>query len=276
MAAVIEKKYCADVKVKVEGRLIQFQIDIGVSVNVLDKNDLPKIESKIKVERTDKKIFPYSSRLPLPLLGKFQATVETKDKFEIVTFYIAKHTSNCMGSLLGLRSAVALGLMSIVNNIEKREEADQNNSKLSEILKHYTPSVLCKEVGKMKDVSVSLSIDPAVRPVAMKHRRIPFHLRPKVEKEIEKLLDADIIEMVDEPTDWVSSVVIGNKSNGDIRICVDMAEANKAIKRVHHVILTIEDIKYKVNGATYFSKIDLNKDYHQLELDLASRNLTTF
>ena len=52
---------------------------------------------------------------------------------------------------------------------------------------------MCNKVGKMKNFSVSLSIDPEV-----KHRRIPFHLRNKVEKEIERLLDADIIEMVDD------------------------------------------------------------------------------
>ena len=55
-----------------------------------------------------------------------------------------------------------------------------------------------------------------------------------------------------------------------------MTEPNKSIKRIHHVIPTIDDIKYKVNGAVYFSKIDLNKGYHQLELEPNSRNITTF
>ena len=82
--------------------------------------------------------------------------------------------------------------------------------------------------------------------------------------------------MIDEPTGWVSPVVIANKPDGNIRLCVDMTEPNKAIKRVHHVIPTIDDIKYKVNGAIIFSKIDLNKGYHQLELEPASRNITTF
>ena len=55
-----------------------------------------------------------------------------------------------------------------------------------------------------------------------------------------------------------------------------MTEANKAIRRVHHVIPTVDDLKYDVNGATVFSKIDLNKGYHQLELSPESRNITTF
>ena len=38
---------------------------------------------------------------------------------------------------------------------------------------------------------------------------------------------------------------------------------------------TVDDIRYQINGAMYFSKIDLTKGYHQLELDPESRNLTT-
>ena len=74
------------------------------------------------------------------------------------------------------------------------------------------------------------------KPVAMNHRRIPFHFRSKVKKEINRLLKADVIEKIEEPTGWVSPVVIGNKPNGHIRLCVDMTEPNKSIKRIHHVI----------------------------------------
>ena len=55
-----------------------------------------------------------------------------------------------------------------------------------------------------------------------------------------------------------------------------MREANKAIKRVRHVIPTIDEIRHRFNGATYFSKIDLKNAYHQLELHPLSRDITTF
>ena len=55
-----------------------------------------------------------------------------------------------------------------------------------------------------------------------------------------------------------------------------MREPNKAIHRVRHVIPTVEEIKYDVNGAKIFSKLDMNMGFHQLELEAESRNLTTF
>ena len=115
-------------------------------------------------------------------------------------------------------------------------------------------------------------------PVIAAKRRQPFHTRKKVEKEIENLIRDDIIEPVTEATEWVSAIVTPPKPNNpsEIRLCVDMRAANKAIVRERHPIPTIEDLLYQLNGYNVFSKLDLNKGYHQLELEEESRYITTF
>lgn len=111
---------------------------------------------------------------------------------------------------------------------------------------------------------MKLSIDQDIKPVAAKCRRQPFHTRTKVEKEIEKLLEDDIIEPAQGASKWVSAIVTPPKPNDpeQIRLCVDMREPNKAITRERHPIPTVEDLLYKVNGSKIFSKLDLNKGYH--------------
>ena len=52
--------------------------------------------------------------------------------------------------------------------------------------------------------------------------------------------------------------------------------ANEVIKRVRHPIPTVEDIRLELNGAQWFSKLDLSQAYHHLELEEASRYITTF
>ena len=113
---------------------------------------------------------------------------------------------------------------------------------------------------------------------AQQQRRIPYHIRDKVKSALEQLEKENIIERVpeDEPTPWVSTIVAVPKKDGGVRICVDMRAANEAIKRVHHRIPTVKDISFELNGATCFSKLDLSQAYHQLELDEASRYITTF
>ena len=60
-------------------------------------------------------------------------------------------------------------------------------------------------------------------------------------KNLQNLENQDIIEKVTERTPWVSPV--------EIRICIDMREANKAIERERHLTPTIDDLTHELNGA---------------------------
>ena len=55
-----------------------------------------------------------------------------------------------------------------------------------------------------------------------------------------------------------------------------MRQPNRAILRKRHITPTVDDLIHDLNGATMFSKIDLNSGYHQLELTPDSRYITTF
>jgi len=55
-----------------------------------------------------------------------------------------------------------------------------------------------------------------------------------------------------------------------------MRVPNTAILRPVTEAITVEDIKFKLEGPTVFSVLDMNEGYHQLELDEDSRHLTTF
>ena len=125
----------------------------------------------------------------------------------------------------------------------------------------------------MRGKVVKLHIDPDVQPKQQPHRRIPFHVRQDVEKELERL---DVIEKVTGPTPLVSPIVVVRKSSGQVRLCVDMREANKAVKREKHLMLTIDDLVADLNCVTVFSKLDLSSGYHQLELEPESHHITPF
>ena len=53
-----------------------------------------------------------------------------------------------------------------------------------------------------------------------------------------------------------------------------MREANKAISRERHLLPTLDEVIHDLNGATVFSKLDLNQGYHQLLLHPDSRHIT--
>lgn len=122
-----------------------------------------------------------------------------------------------------------------------------------------------------------MNVDPDFRTVEQPSRRQPFSVREKMEKEIQHLLDQDIIEKVNEPTVWVSPPVVSpKKDQSQIRLNVDMRVANQAIPRRHTQHPMIDDVITELTGSTVFSHLDMSKGYHQLELKESSRNVTTF
>ena len=66
------------------------------------------------------------------------------------------------------------------------------------------------------------------------------------------------------------------KSNGKLRICVDLRNLNSAEQRARFVLPTLEDIAPKLAGAQYFSKLDASSGFWQVPLHSDSAKLTTF
>ena len=192
-------------------------------------------------------------------MGRFSALVESKCSAVNAEFLVVESQT----TLLGYATVTELGILWIANAIS----VERN------IFQRY-PSLF----GKMKNVAVKLHIDKSVNPVHQPHRRIPFHQRKSLEACVESLLKEDIIEPAVGPTPWVSPVVLVPKPKqpGGVRLCVDMREAYKAIPRERHLMPTLDEVIHDLNGATVFSKLDLNQGYHRLLLHPDSRPITTF
>ena len=92
-------------------------------------------------------------------------------------------------------------------------------------LKAKFPKVF-QGLGKLKNYQLKLHIDENIQPVAQPVRRIPFSRRAKVNEKLDELLKRDVIEKVEGPTSWVNPLVVVEKPSGDIRICLDMRQAN--------------------------------------------------
>ncbi len=90
------------------------------------------------------------------------------------------------------------------------------------------------------------------------------------------MVDLNVIEPVEKPTEWVNALVIVSKPNGKLRICLDPRPLNKAIKRQHHRLPTTEEIIFEMSGARYFSKLDAASGYWQIKVDDESADLLTF
>jgi len=90
------------------------------------------------------------------------------------------------------------------------------------------------------------------------------------------MVEWNIIEEVTEPSPWVSNLVIVPKKSGDLRVCCDLREVNKAVIRERYVLPKVDDMLHALRGSRYFAKIDAKGGFFQLMLAEELRYITTF
>ena len=90
------------VQVKVLNHSFEMMVDTGASINVIDRGTYSKL--RVSLQATNTKAFPYSSDTPVKFLGKFQALIETKRKFDVTTFFVVDKENS--GNLLSALSMV--------------------------------------------------------------------------------------------------------------------------------------------------------------------------
>ena len=85
-----------------------------------------------------------------------------------------------------------------------------------------------------------------------------------------------VITHIDQPTDWVLSIMYVLKANGELCLCLDPHDLNRVIHHDHHKMPTVEEVVHKFANSHYFTKLDTHHGYWSIVLDEESSLLTTF
>ena len=111
-------------------------------------------------------------------------------------------------------------------------------------------------------------------PIKQPFRRLPIAQREIVEKELEKMLENDVIEPSESP--WSSPLVLVKKKDGSVRTCIDLRRANMASRKDAYPLPNIADCLDSLGGNRYFSTLDLASGYWQVELEEDAKPVTAF
>ena len=89
-----------------------------------------------------------------------------------------------------------------------------------------------------------------------------------VNEEIEKLLAAKVIHS--SRSSWSAPIIIVPKGDGGKCLVINYRALNKVTRKFTLPLPKVEDIFSKLNGATYFTALDLRAGYHHIPLDKPS------
>ena len=100
--------------------------------------------------------------------------------------------------------------------------------------------------------------------------------KQKVKDEIDRMLEANIIELVEE-SEWISPMVVRDKKQGrGIRICADLRKLNDACLNDPFHTLFMDEVLENVGGHEAYSFTDGFSGYHQIKIAQEDKHKTTF
>ena len=108
---------------------------------------------------------------------------------------------------------------------------------------------------------VHLQVDETIHPTVMPTRRIHIAARTKLKAELDRMTKLGVITKVEEPTPWLSQLVVVTKKNGGVRVCIDPRELNKALLREHYTLPILEETLHELGQSRMFTKADLSSGY---------------
>ena len=98
--------------------------------------------------------------------------------------------------------------------------------KMVEDLKKLYPNSFDR-LGSLKG-EYNIRVDPTVKPATHAGRKVPIESKEAIDKELAYLIEEEIIMEQVESTPWVSLVTFPMKPNGEVRVCLDPSNLNKA------------------------------------------------
>lgn len=250
------------VKVKINNQGLKLKLDTGADCNIISSKVLESLRiSDTHLAKSKSKLIAYTGNR-IKIKGKIELEVEHKNKLYPIMFYVTEsdHTS-----ILGRNSCVELGV------VQRVYELKQEKMTKEKLLDDY--SDIFHGLGKLP-VEYHIEIDESVKPVISPPRRVPEAIRDKVKKELDRMEKMDVIEKVNGHTPWVSNMVTRIKKD-KVRICLDPSNLNKAIKREHYPMNTVEEVAARMPKATKFTVLDASKGFWQVPLDEESSKLCT-
>jgi hypothetical protein len=261
----ISKLNCRErMTLKIDEHDVSMEIDTGAVVSVCS-------EFYFRKYFMNKELFPVGMPLKvvsgenLQFLGKISVNVKFGEKnHQNLPLVIMKGSSN-------LSMLIGRNLLDIL--VPKWRKAfminavnDFLNKFLMEIKKKYRTVFQDNIKEPIKEFKVDIRLSDDAVPVVQKPYVVPFSLREKVEKELERLCKENVLQKVDRAK-WASPIVVVSKSNGEIRICGNYAvTVHPYIRTDHYEIPIIDDILAKVGGKSYYCVFDLKGAFQQLEL----------
>lgn len=111
-------------------------------------------------------------------------------------------------------------------------------------------------------------------PIKCGFRRVPTGLKDEAIKEEDRMKSLGVIEPSESP--WAAPVVLVRKKDGTLRYCIDYRRLNQVTQKDSYPLPNIQDCLDSLDGAKFFSSMDLCSGYWQVQMTEEAKDKSSF
>ena len=261
--------------VEICGSKIRAKIDTGADICSVPRKTWQKMSQRPPLQKSEAVLKSFNGT-NISHAGRARVTVKAGNVSTSADLFV---TSGDTIPILGLRACIDLGLIrpgenadAVLNNVDsvKSEEKSLDlESMKTEFRDAFSGDG--RYNGKYH-ITRKENSQGYIEPT----HRIPFRLHQPLKIKLDELEKRGFIQKIENPTDFINNLVINEKKDGSIRLCLDPKRLNEQIMRERFEIPTFEQVAASLGGSKVFTILDQKDSYWQVELDEESAPLTTF
>ena len=150
---------------------------------------------------------------------------------------------------------------------------DSEQQMLYKLLKEYE-DLFDGTLGKWNTEPVHVEMKPDAKPSSSRYYPVPHINKETFRKELMRLVDIGVLTPVQESR-YGTPVFIIPKKEGTVRFITDFRRVNKNVVRKPYPIPRIGETMQQLEGFQFATALDLNMGYYTIQLDAASKEITT-
>jgi hypothetical protein len=136
------------------------------------------------------------------------------------------------------------------------------------------PSDLPPGLPPSREVDHKIELLPGAVPPSRPTYRLSATELAELKKQLEELMKAGFIQPSKSP--FGAPILFVKKKDGTMRMCVDYRALNNITVKNSYPLPRVDELFDRLQGAKYFSKIDLRSGYHQIRIEPGDVPKTAF